>query len=65
MCQTVAYTVKDGKEVVLLEDVVAVTPVGTSVRLANLFGDELTVTGKICRIDLLSHRIFIDSSAQS
>jgi predicted RNA-binding protein len=65
MCQTVAYTVKDGKEVTLLQDVVVVTPVGTSVRLINLFGDELTVPGKICRIDLLSHRILIDSPVQS
>lgn len=65
MCQTVAYILKDGKEVMVLEDVVTVLPVGNNVTLTNLFGDEKTVPGKIQRIDLLSHRIFIDSPSQT
>jgi predicted RNA-binding protein len=64
MCQTVAYMVKEGNAITLLQDVVAVTPIGGSLKLTNLFGDELVVAGKICRIDLLSHRILIEPSVQ-
>ena len=61
MCQTVAYVLNEGKEVSVLEDVVTVAPEGGQVRLTNLFGDEKVVPGRICRIDLLTHRILIDS----
>jgi predicted RNA-binding protein len=65
MCQTVACILKDGKEITVLEDVVSVIPVGSNITLTNLFGDEKTVQGKIYRIDLLSHRILIDSPSQT
>jgi predicted RNA-binding protein len=59
MCQTTAYTIEDGKEVLLLKDVVTVMPEDGKVRIINLFGEEMLVAGRITHIDLLSHRIVI------
>ena len=59
MCQTAASLVHEGKEVLVLQDVVSVTPEGGTLRLINLFGEEKVIRGRISRIDLLSHRIAI------
>ena len=59
MCQTAAYLVREGKEVLLLEDGISVTPEGPNVKMVNLFGEEKVVEGKIRQIDLLTHRITI------
>jgi predicted RNA-binding protein len=59
MCQTVAYVIKEGKEVPVLEDVVSVSPENGTIRMVNLFGEEKIVPGRISRIDLLTHRIII------
>ena len=61
MCQTVAYVIEEGKEVPVLEDVVSVSPEGGNIRMVNLFGEEKIVPGRIRRIDLLTHRILIES----
>ncbi|HAR94616.1 MAG TPA: RNA-binding protein [Deltaproteobacteria bacterium] len=59
MCQTTAYLVEDGQEKLLMRDVVSLVPQEGKIRLVNLFGEELTVTGRIRQMDLLSHKILI------
>jgi predicted RNA-binding protein len=59
MCQTVAYLLSEGKEVLLLEDVVSIVPGTDGIRMVNLFGEERTVHGRITQIDLLTHRVII------
>ena len=59
MCQTTAYTIQDGKEVVLLKDVVTITPENGKVRIVNLFGEEMLITGRIKHMDLLVHKVII------
>ena len=59
MCQTTAYVIEDGNEVLLLRDVVTVKPEEGKVRIVNLFGEEMLVTGRIKHIDLLVHKIVI------
>ncbi len=61
MCQTSAYIVRDGQEELVLQDVISVTPEQGGVRMVNLFGEEKTVPGRIRQIDLLAHRIVIQS----
>jgi predicted RNA-binding protein len=61
MCQTVAYVIEEGKEVPVLEDVISASPEGGNIRMVNLFGEEKIVPGRIKRIDLLTHRILIQS----
>jgi len=65
MCQTVAYLVQGDKEVLVLQDVVSITPEGQTVRLVNLFGEEKVIEGRIRQIDLLSHRITIHAGRPS
>lgn len=60
MCQTAAYVVEDGAEKLILEDVVSLIPEEGALRLANLFGEEKVIRGRLRRIDLLAHRITID-----
>ncbi len=62
MCQTAAYLVREGKEVLVLEDVISVMPEGPTVKMVNLFGEEKVVEGKIRQIDLLAHRITIHAA---
>ena len=59
MCQTAVYLLSGGKEELVLQDVVNITPSGATLRLVNLFGEEKVVEGRIQQIDLLSHRITI------
>jgi predicted RNA-binding protein len=59
MCQTAVYLVREGKEELVLQDVVNITPEGATLKLVNLFGEEKVVEGRIRQIDLLSHRITI------
>ncbi len=62
MCQTAVYLVREGKEELVLQDVVHITPEGAMLKLVNLFGEEKVVEGRIRQIDLLSHRITIRSA---
>lgn len=59
MCQTTAYLLEGGQEKLLMNDVISLVPEQGHVRLVNLFGEELTVAGRIRQMDLLSHKIFI------
>ena len=62
MCQTAVYLVHEGKEELVLQDVVNITPEGATLKLVNLFGEEKVVEGRIRQIDLLSHRITIQAT---
>jgi len=62
MCQTAVYLVHEGKEELVLQDVVNITPEGAMLKLVNLFGEEKVVEGRIRQIDLLSHRITIHAT---
>ncbi|HUJ68873.1 MAG TPA: CooT family nickel-binding protein [Syntrophorhabdales bacterium] len=64
MCQTAAYIVRDGQEELVLQDVISVVPGEGGVRLVNLFGEERTVPGRIRQIDLLAHRVIIQSGPE-
>jgi predicted RNA-binding protein len=61
MCQTIAYIVEEGKEIPVLQDVVDIVPGAGTIRMVSLFGEEKVVSGRIRRIDLLTHRVIIES----
>jgi predicted RNA-binding protein len=52
---------RDGQEELVLQDVITVTPEQGAIKMVNLFGEEKTVPGRIWRIDLLAHRVIIQS----
>lgn len=59
MCQTTAYLLENGQEKLLMIDVISLTPEEGQVRIVNLFGEELTVAGRIRKMDLFAHKVFI------
>lgn len=60
MCETQVYINKEGKEELLMENVVNVTPVQEGYKLTGLFGEEQTVSGRIKEIQLLEHKIILE-----
>ncbi len=59
MCESHAFLLEDGKESLILEDVVNIKEEGGSVQLTNIIGEEKTLDAEISVIDLLNHRIVL------
>ena len=57
MCQSNAYIIKDGKEEMILSDIISIKPKGTRLLLTNLFGEEEAIEASIEEVDLLHHKI--------
>ena len=61
MCEANAYLVKNGEEILLMESVDLVEPEpGGTFRLVGIFGDQMTVKGKLKRMNLVDHRILFE-----
>jgi predicted RNA-binding protein len=57
MCQSNAYITRDGKEEMILSDIISIKPAGNHLRLTNLFGEEKIIEASIEEVDLLHHKI--------
>ena len=57
MCQSNAYIIKDGREEMILSDIISIKPTGNCLSLTNLFGEEEVVEASIEEVDLLNHKI--------
>ncbi len=61
MCEANAYFFKNGEEVLLMESVDLVEPEADGTfRLVGIFGDQMTVKGRIKRMNLVEHRILFE-----
>jgi predicted RNA-binding protein len=60
MCEANAYVIKDGKEVLYLENVDLLIPEDDKIYLRNLFGEQKTLNGCIKEMSLLRHRIILE-----
>jgi len=60
MCEANAYVLKDGKEELLLESVDIVENEENEVRIANIFGEQKVVRGRIRSMSLVNHRIVLE-----
>jgi predicted RNA-binding protein len=61
MCQATVYL--DGEKI--MEDVIIVEPVPEGVHLVKLFEPVRLVEATICRIDLIEHKIILETSPES
>ena len=59
MCNSNVFAVKSGQEELLLEDVSHVAVENGTVKLRTLFGEPMTVEGRIKEIDLIKNRIIL------
>ena len=61
MCEANAYMVKNGEEILLMESVDLVEPETDGMfRLVGIFGDQITIKGRIKRMNLVDHRIVFE-----
>ena len=61
MYEANTYMVKDGEETLLMESVDLVEPEADGTfRLVGIFGDQITIKGKIKRMNLVDHRILFE-----
>jgi predicted RNA-binding protein len=61
MCQSTVYL--DGEKI--MEDVLIVEPVAGGIRLVKLFEPEQLVQADIRKIDLMKHKIILETSKES
>ena len=59
MCNSNVYAAKSGQEELLLEDVSHLAVDNGTVTLRTLFGEPMTVEGRIKEIDLIKNRIVL------
>lgn len=61
MCEANAYLLKNDEEILLMESVDLVEPdTDGTFRLVGIFGDQITVKGRIKRMNLVDHRILFE-----
>lgn len=59
MCEAAAYLLKEGQEVLLLQDVDTIEPDGDSLRLVNIFGEQKVVRANIHSLNLVNHKVIL------
>ena len=64
MCEANAYLLKDGKEELFMESLDTVEPDNGTLRLTNIFGVQKFVKGKISRLSLVDHKVFIEQAEE-
>jgi predicted RNA-binding protein len=62
MCEANAYLVKDGKEELVLEDLMVLRPEGEDLYLQNIFGEQKKIRARIKELNLIDHRIVLEES---
>jgi predicted RNA-binding protein len=60
MCEANAYLLKDGKEELILEAVDVLENEGNQVRIANIFGEQKLIRGRIRSMSLVNHKILLE-----
>ncbi len=63
MCEANAYFLREGKEELILESVDVLENQNGEVRIANIFGEQKIVKGRIHSMSLVEHRILIEEQA--
>ena len=60
MCEANAYLLKEGKEELILEDLVLLRPEGTELYLQNIFGEQKRIRARIKELNLVDHRVILE-----
>ncbi len=61
MCESNAYLLKDGKHELLMESVGLIRSCHDKVFLKSIFGETLSVDGRVVEMDLTGHRIVLEN----
>ena len=60
MCESKVVLAKNGREEVVMEDVIRVEVNGEKLKLYDILGEQAEVEGKIVLIDMSSHKIVVE-----
>ncbi|MDI6894046.1 MAG: CooT family nickel-binding protein [Bacillota bacterium] len=60
MCQSRVVTLREGREEVVMDDVVTVRPQDDRLLLQDLYGQEKVIRARIKELQLMDHRIVIE-----
>jgi predicted RNA-binding protein len=60
VCEANAYLLKDGQEVLVLEAVDVLENEGDQVRIANIFGEQKVIRGRVRSMSLVNHKILLE-----
>lgn len=61
MCESNAYILKDGKHQLLMESVGLIRSDSGKVFLKSIFGETLSVDGRVVEMDLTGHKILLEN----
>lgn len=65
MCESNAYIIRDGVENLVMESVGNVTFQGNEISLKSIFGEETTLKARLIEVNLVGHRILLESLEQA
>lgn len=60
MCEANTYLLKEGKEELILEDLVILRPEQDGIYLQNIFGEQKKVKARIKELNLVEHRVILE-----
>ncbi len=60
MCESKVVAVKNGKEEILMEDVVRIEVGDGTIKMYGLLGDVKEVKARIVLLDLIGHKVFVE-----
>ena len=62
MCEANAYLLKEGKEELILEDLMILRPEQEGLYLQNIFGEQKRIKARIKELNLVEHRIILEET---
>jgi len=60
MCESKVITIKDGTEVIIMEDVIRVEVKNDKIKFYDLLGESKEIKGRIIFMDLIEHKIVVE-----
>ncbi len=62
MCESKVFLKRDGKEELVMEDVIRIEVEGEKLKLYGIFGEFKEVKGKIVLMDMSSHKVVVEDA---
>ena len=60
MCESHAYLMKEGKEELVMEDIMILRTEGNDYFLQNIFGEQKRIRARLKEMNLIDHRIVFE-----
>ena len=61
MCDSSAYLISNGEEILVLEHIDFFEAGKDNIRLVSIFGEEMTIKARIKGLSLLDHKIYLEN----